>query len=57
MNSHFSVGRLDDEKNQLYRILRLEVIVREDDTPKVREAFSEGLDVYTLESRCRVASR
>ena len=26
MNSHFSVGHLDDEKNQLYRILRLEVI-------------------------------
>ena len=57
MNSHFSVGRFDDEKNQLYRILHSEVIVREDNTPEVSEAFSEGLDVHTLESQCRVASR
>lgn len=46
-----------DEKHQLYRILRLEVVLREDRTPEVSGAFGEGLDVCKLESQCRIVSR
>ncbi len=46
-----------DEKHQLYRILQLKVIVRQDGTPEVSGAFGEGLDVCTLESQCRITSR
>jgi hypothetical protein len=44
-----------DEKPQLYRILRLEVVVREDRTVEVSGAFRDSLDVCTLESQCRIA--
>ncbi len=46
-----------DEKHQLYRILRLEVVVREDRTVEVSGAFGDSLDVCTLESQCRIALR
>jgi hypothetical protein len=46
-----------DEKHQLYRILRLEVVVREDRTPEVRGAFGEGFGVCLSESQCRTASK
>ena len=46
-----------DEKHQLYRILRLEVVVREDRTLEVSGAFGEGLDVCKLESQCRKVLR
>ena len=46
-----------DEKHQLYRILRLEVVLREDCTLEVSGAFGEGLDVCKLESQCRTALR
>jgi len=46
-----------DEKHQLYRILRLEVVVREDRTVEVSGAFGDSFDVCTLESQCRIALR
>jgi hypothetical protein len=46
-----------DEKHQLYRILRLEVVVREDRTVEVSGAFGDSLDVCKLESQCRIALR
>ena len=46
-----------DEKHQLYRILQLKVIVRQDGTPEVSGAFGEGLDVCILESQCRITLR
>src|SRR5215212_9238626 len=46
-----------DEKHQLYRILRLEVVVREDRTVEVNGAFGDSLDVSKLESQCRIALR
>lgn len=46
-----------NEKHQVYRILQLKVIVREDGTPEVSGAFGEGLNVCTVESQCRVVSR
>jgi len=46
-----------DEKHQLYRILRLEVVVREDRTVEDSGAFGDSLDVCTLETQCRIALR
>ncbi len=46
-----------DEKHQLYRILRLEVVVREDRTPEVSGAFGEGFGVCLSESQYRTASK
>ena len=46
-----------DEKHQLYRILRLEVVVREDRTPEVSGAFGEGFGVCLSRSQCRTASK
>jgi hypothetical protein len=46
-----------DEKHQLYRILRLEVVVREDRTVEVSGAFGDSFDVCKLESQCRIALR
>ncbi len=40
-----------DEKNQLYRILQLKVVLRKDGTPEVSGVFGGGLDVCTLESQ------
>jgi site-specific DNA recombinase len=45
------------ERNQLYRILRLKVVLRKDRTLEVSGAFGEGLDVCTLESQCRITLR
>ena len=45
------------ERNRLYRILQLKVVLRKDRTLEVSGAFGEGLDVCELESQCRVASR
>jgi hypothetical protein len=44
-----------DEKHQLYRILRLEVVVREDRTPEVSGAFGEDFGVCLSKSQCRTA--
>jgi hypothetical protein len=46
-----------DEKHQLYRILRLEVVVREDCTPEVSGVFGEGFGVCLSESQRRKVSR
>ena len=40
-----------DERNQLYRILQLKVVLKKDAMPELSGVFGQGLDVCTLESQ------
>jgi hypothetical protein len=40
-----------DERNQLYRILQLKVVLNKDAMPELSGVFGQGLDVCTLESQ------
>ena len=40
-----------DERNQLYRILQLKVVLKKDTMPELSGVFGQGLDVCTLESQ------
>ena len=40
-----------DERNQLYRILQLKVVLNKDAMPELSGVFGQGLNVCTLESQ------
>ena len=40
-----------DERNQLYRILQLKVVLKKDAMPELSGVFGQGLDVCALESQ------